>query len=272
MPAHGVMKFNWQLRSALRNPISRAIKGKLELLCARLQNRRAKIYERCCVRNSKLGMNSVLYPDVTFQNSKLGDYSYVQRHSIILNTEIGRFCSVAAHVKCGLGIHPVEEFVSTHPIFYSVLGQAGEVWADRSYFSEFRPVRIGNDVLIGANVTILDGVSIADGAIVAAGAVVAADVPHYAVVGGIPATIIKFRFSENTRRQLLSAAWWNRDIEWIKANWRAFHSAGHFLKMLEATAVVPQKDAEPRSLPPASIASKIIPRGNHGATPLQSGA
>ena len=70
---------------------------------------------------------------------------------------------------------------------------------------------IGNDVWIGLNATILDGVTIGDGAIVAAGAVVTKDVPPYAVVAGVPAKIIKYRFTESQIDFLLKFRWWEKD-------------------------------------------------------------
>ena len=71
---------------------------------------------------------------------------------------------------------------------------------------------IGNDVWIGANVTTLQGVSIGDGAVVAAGAVVVKDVPPYAIVGGNPAKVLKYRFDEDVITHLLALKWWERPI------------------------------------------------------------
>lgn len=68
---------------------------------------------------------------------------------------------------------------------------------------------IGNDVWIGFGATVLNGVTIGDGAIIAAGAVVTKDVPPYAIVGGNPAHVIKYRFSKEVVEKLLALQWWN---------------------------------------------------------------
>lgn len=70
------------------------------------------------------------------------------------------------------------------------------------------------------DVFICGGVEISDGAIVLAGAVVTKDVPPYAIVGGVPAKVIRFRYDEETIQFLLHIKWWNNDIEWFKKNWR----------------------------------------------------
>ena len=68
---------------------------------------------------------------------------------------------------------------------------------------------IGNDVWIGANVTILGGLKIGDGAVIGANAVVTRDIPPYAVVAGVPAKIIRYRFNKKIRNKLLQIKWWN---------------------------------------------------------------
>ena len=77
-------------------------------------------------------------------------------------------------------------------------------------------IEIGNDVWIGSRATILEGVNIGDGVVVAAGAVVTKDVPPYAIVGGVPARIIRYRFDEETIQNLLKMKWWEKDQEWIQ--------------------------------------------------------
>jgi virginiamycin A acetyltransferase len=77
---------------------------------------------------------------------------------------------------------------------------------------------IDEDVWIGSNVVILSGVHVGRGAVVAAGAVVTKDVPPYAIVGGVPAKLIKMRFSEGTIGDLEKSKWWTWSAEKIKEN------------------------------------------------------
>ena len=76
---------------------------------------------------------------------------------------------------------------------------------------------IGNDVWIGAHAQIKSGITIGTGSIVAAGAVVTKDVPPYAIVGGVPAKIIRYRFPEETVEKLLKSEWWKLSDKEIAA-------------------------------------------------------
>ena len=154
--------------------------------------------------------------------------------------EIGRFCSIAANVKTVNGFHPTKNFVSTHPAFFSTHKQAGFSYTDMKLFQEIRyadtqyhAVTIGNDVWIGESVIILAGVHIGDGAVIAAGAVVSKDVTPYAIVGGVPATLIRMRFEEEVVNRLLKIKWWDKPLSWIEKNCNLYSDVEVFLKVVE---------------------------------------
>ena len=175
------------------------------------------------------GMNK-LHKSCSFDGF-LGYGSYIGPNSR-LHAKVGRFCSISGNVVCNNGIHPFQyPFVSTAPCFYSMNPnhtQNGSTFATKQLFEEYKyidnkkkyAVEIENDVWICEGVFINGGVRIANGAVVLAHAVVTKDVPPYAIVGGVPARIVGYRYDEGTINWLLSIKWWENDAEWFKANWR----------------------------------------------------
>ncbi len=148
-------------------------------------------------------------------NTSLGRFTYAVNARLV-NCTVGRFTSIGPDVIAGgLARHPVR-FLSTHPVFYSRLTQKGMTFADADYYPQHEPVTIGNDVWVGTRAVILDGVSIGDGAVIAAGSVVTGDVEPYAVVGGVPAHIIRHRFGEKVVSDLLRIKWWDWPIEALR--------------------------------------------------------
>ncbi len=164
------------------------------------------------------------YDNCHITSSFIGYGSYLGEGTRISKAKIGRYTSIGPHVNCVFGRHPSNTFVSTHPVFFSTNKQMGFSYTDIPLFDEYAPNRdendkysilIGNDVWIGAHVTIMDGVSIGDGAIVASNALVNKDVPPYSIVGGVPAKIIKKRFSNDQIDFLLDLQWWNKPESWV---------------------------------------------------------
>lgn len=161
--------------------------------------REAVIGRRCEVlRNSRL------------EYSSLGDYSYLGEHCEVADAEIGKFCAIANMVRIGAPNHPMER-PSQHRFTYVPEYYTTGVTRDAEFFTARRSARviIGNDVWIGHAAILLPGVSVGDGAVIAAGAVVSRHVAPYMVVGGVPARVLRDRFSREIAARLQEIAWWD---------------------------------------------------------------
>lgn len=171
-----------------------------------------------------------LHPYSTF-HGRLGIGSYIGRHSR-LSANIGRFTSIGNYVVCNSGVHSYQApFATTSPCFFSLnsnKSQCGSTFASEQLFEEQRlidleskiAVEIGNDVWIGEGAFLVGGITIGDGAVVLAHAVVTKNVPPYAIVGGVPAKVLQYRYDKETIGFLLEMKWWNNSIDWFKQNWR----------------------------------------------------
>lgn len=170
------------------------------------------------------GMNSIDRYSLFYGHLGIG--SYIGKHCTIYGN-IGRFCSIADYVTIVIGVHPYTyPYATTSPFFFSNGKQNGHSLYKKSIFEEYRysdkekkiPVIIGHDCWIGYGAKIIAGINIGNGAIILAGAVVTKDVPAYAIVGGVPAQIIKYRYDRDTIELLEKFEWWNKDIEWLKSH------------------------------------------------------
>lgn len=218
------------LRSLMKNPLTIWFSRWFQtiVLMRRNQHEKLSLGYNCYVRNCSFGFSNTLGERVSLSNITMGDFTYVASNTRIMNAKIGKYCSIGPDILIGLGKHPSSTFVSTHPIFFSTLGQSQSVICDRNYFEEFANIDIGHDVWIGARAVLLDGVSVGNGAIVAAGSLVTKDVPPYAIVGGVPAKVIKYRFAQHEIDLLQEVKWWDRDLQWLRENLPLMHDIGRF--------------------------------------------
>lgn len=170
--------------------------------------------------------------------SKIGRYTYIDKNCFLCDSIIGSFCSIAHSVRIEKWTHPSKGFISTSPVFYSRANCCGKSFVKEDLFNEEKTIdgydcKIGNDVWIGANVTIIGGVNIGNGAIIGTGAVIVKDVPAYAVVGGVPAKIIRYRYSEEDIKQLECIKWWDKPEEWLIQNTHLFANEKEFINIIK---------------------------------------
>lgn len=177
---------------------------------------------------------NVIFEGASICGSDIGAHTYVQKRSSLFNCTIGKFCSIASDVSIGLGTHPVE-FISTHPAFYSATQPLVATFAARDEFDPFAPITIGNDVWIGQGALVMDGVEIGDGAVIGARAVVTRDVAPYAIVAGVPAKTVRYRFDPDTIERLRSTRWWTMPDDWLAQHYQLFSRPAAFLQFFQGS-------------------------------------
>lgn len=147
------------------------------------------------------------------RNVSMGTGSYTGTNSVLKMCEVGKYCSISWNTSIGGGSHN-----------YHNVSMYTDYWFERVFglskreneINKNKKTIIGNDVWIAAGAHVLRGIHIGDGAVVAANAVVTKDVPPYAIVAGVPARIIKYRFEKDIIDLLLKIEWWNWPTDMIK--------------------------------------------------------
>jgi len=184
----------------------------------RFKKNKCTIGDYCDIDNKTILQYNVLVANhASLRDCEIDNYSSIGRYSKLAYVHMGKFCSISWDVTIGAIEHPYDR-ISTHAFPYT--SRAGHFVNHEKHFKTI--TWVGNDVWIGCNSVIISGVKIGDGAIIGASAVVTKDVPPYAIVVGIPAKIIGYRFDSKTVEKLQEIKWWDLDRDEIKKNINIF--------------------------------------------------
>ena len=175
------------------------------------------------VRDCHLGRYTEVGERTILLETTLGDYSYIVEDGEVAYTQVGKFCSIASHVRINPGNHPMSRASQAHFSYRASAYWPGE--RDEDEFFAWRRshrVEIGHDVWIGHGVVILPGRTVGTGAVVGAGAMVTHDVEPYTIVVGNPARLVRRRFEPLIAERLVALAWWDWDHERLREALPAF--------------------------------------------------
>ncbi len=177
-----------------------------------------RVHASSLLRDTKLGQFTDIAERVVLAECEVADFTYIERHVEAIYTTIGKFCAIAANARLNALNHPMDR-ISQHKITYRPNEYFAHAKIDKAY-RELRQqsrVTIGHDVWIGHGAIVLPGLSIGHGAVVAAGAVVTKNIEPYAIVAGVPARRIKWRFKKSIRERIIALGWWDWEQEKLRA-------------------------------------------------------
>lgn len=185
----------------------------------------------CDIIESDIGKYCKIFDRSYLFKVILGDYSYVNMYTTILRTNIGKYNSIASHVYIGPTPHPLNK-VTTHPfIFLKEFGELiGHDDEKVKVMREETKTEIGNDVWIGQGATIFPNIRIENGAVIGARSVVTKDVGAYEIVAGVPAKLIRKRFTDENIEELQSIKWWDWKRELLISRIADFNEIDIFIE------------------------------------------
>lgn len=220
----------------------------------------AKIVSSHVDSKTKVGACSLISNSSVFGQVEIGDHSAVMQSLLSGNIKIGRytsfngpgsdiltkihdvrigsFCSIARNCTIQEFNH-ITNRATSYYIFRNLLDAEDRqecIWqgSEQNDIESIGPITIGHDVWIGAQVVILSGVTIGNGAVIAANSTVTRDIPSYAVAGGTPAKVLRYRFEEELIEKLQDLAWWEWDDETIRRNRKMFEGKLTLEKLSQA--------------------------------------
>jgi phosphonate metabolism protein (transferase hexapeptide repeat family) len=181
------------------------------------------IHETARISECEFGAYTDIGAHSVMQNVRLGDYSYACQFCIFQNAVIGKFSNIAAAVRIGPTMHPLDR-PTLHHFTYRRMQYGLDDHDDEDFFAWRRTQTafVGHDTWIGHGAIIMPNVHVGHGAIIGSGGVVTKDVPPFAVAVGVPARVIRQRFPDSIAEALTKIAWWDWDHKTIKERLRDF--------------------------------------------------
>jgi phosphonate metabolism protein (transferase hexapeptide repeat family) len=197
---------------------------------AKMLSEEPTIHPSCRIFDSQVGAWTDLGAHTTLVESTFGDYSYTAGDVSIIYTDVGKFCSIASHVRINPGNHPTWRVTQAHFTYRRAQYGFGEDDADFFQWRRSHRCTIGHDVWIGHGALVMPGVNVGTGAVIGAGAVVTKDVDPYTIVVGVPARPLRMRFPLEVAEQLLDSRWWDWDRAELEARFEELLDLEIFLK------------------------------------------
>lgn len=168
-----------------------------------------------------------------------GAFSYISYETSFSLTKIGRYCSIGDKVEV-LGQHPTNTLSSSGLFYQSVFDDPFNMDFPMDYKPYSKITTIENDVWIGSGVKIMEGVKIGNGAIIGAGSIVTKDVAPFSIVAGVPAKLIRMRFSDDVIARIQNLAWWEFNLLRHQIDWSSLeHTLNQLEELKEQHLLVP---------------------------------
>ncbi|GAB1857634.1 chloramphenicol acetyltransferase [Flavobacteriaceae bacterium MHTCC 0001] len=189
------------------------------------------IHPTCKLVKCKVGSWTKLGANTSMREASFDDYSYTAANVSIVYATVGKFCSIANSVRINPGNHPQWRVTQNH-LTYRRIQYGFDTVQDEEFFQWRRDhhCTIGHDVWIGHGAVIMPGVSIGHGAVIGSGAVVTKDVGNYEVAVGVPAKVIKKRFTDEQIEKLLDIEYWHWDRKTLEERFEELFDLPSFIE------------------------------------------